>query len=432
MQHLISVLFLIEFLLILFSLLQNLFIKGLNFKVGLTFALLFFVFIPIFLMILTGEILLSEKDFYYTTINNVVLKKNISSSFILLSFIFSIIIYLYVPAKQLNFKSSHNLFVPSIGYYLFLYLISMLIVFIGSGLLQGGDWYQNRHYFFETSGLLAVMIAFVINSTKILILSSMVYKWIKAEWSFLKFLLVIVFFCLFDMFFSGNRIYLFCTAVIIGLLLFRQHPKKMLISLPLLIPVTFILGYFASIFRHIRGPLFAEGLPTWDIFKASFKRAMILEPPNITSFFLGISESVNVNVMYDLFNRYTDFLYGATFLKPVVFYIPRSIWANKPQSITVLAADFLGGSSLVTTIIGEVYMNFYLLGIIIIPILLWYTDVILTKALNGYGMISNVIMFFFGILIFRMPFSDEFIVFVFLVFILKIFNYIKTHKFVFK
>ena len=79
MQHLISVLFLIEFLMILFSLLQNLFIKGVNFKVGITFALLFFVFIPIFLLISSGEILLSEKDFYYTTINNVVLKENIST-----------------------------------------------------------------------------------------------------------------------------------------------------------------------------------------------------------------------------------------------------------------------------------------------------------------------------------------------------------------
>jgi len=204
------------------------------------------------------------------------------------------------------------------------------------------------------------------------------------------------------------------------------------ISLPLLIPVTFILGYFASIFRHIRGPLFAEGLPTWNILRASFKRAMLLEPPNSTSFFLGISESVNVNVMYDLFNKYTDYLYGATFLKPFVFYIPRSIWANKPQSITVLAADFLGGSSLVTTIIGEVYMNFYLLGMIILPFLLWYTDVILTKALNGYGAISNIVMFFFGILIFRMPFSDEFLVFVFLVLILKIFNYVKNQKFVYR
>lgn len=430
MQHLISVLFLIEFLMILFSLLQNLFIKGVNFKAGITFALLFFVFIPIFLLISSGEILLSEKDFYYTTINNVVLKENISNSFILLSFIFSIIIYLYIPTKTINFKSSHSLFIPSISYYFFIYFISMLIVFIGSGLLQGGNWYQNRHYFFETSGLLAVMVAFVINSTKILILSSMVYKWIISEWSFFKFLLITVFFCFFDMFFSGNRIYLFCTAAIIGLLLFKRYPKKMLISLPLLIPVTFILGYFASIFRHIRGPLFAEGLPTFGIFKASFKRAMILEPPNITSFFLGISESVNVNVMYDLFNRYTDYLYGATYIKPFVFYIPRSIWANKPQSITVLAADFLGGSSLVTTIIGEVYMNFYLLGIIILPFLLWYTDVTLTKALNGYGTISNIVMFFFGILIFRMPFSDEFLVFIFLVLILKIFNYVKNQKFV--
>jgi len=432
MQHLISSLFIIEFLLILFSLIQNLFYKGVNFKVGLSFALLFFVFIPIWIMIFSGIILLSEKDFYYTTINNVVLKTNIETSFVLLSFILSIIIYLYIPTRKPIKKPTVNIFKPSITYYLLIYIVGMLIVFIGSGLLQGGNWYQNRHHFFESSGAIAVLIAFIINSAKVLVLSSMVYKWIKGEWKFVKFLLYIVPFAFLDMFFSGNRIYLFCTAIVIALLLFKKYPKKTLISIPILIPSTFVLGYFASIFRHMRGPLFAEGLPTWDIFVASFKRAMMLEPPNFTSFFLGISESVNVNVMYDIFRSYDSFLYGATYLKPFVFYLPRSIWESKPQSITVLAADFLGGSSLVTTIIGEMYMNFYLFGIIILPIVLWYTDVLLTNTLKGYGAMTNVVMFFFGILIFRMPFSDEFLVFVFLLAILRVFNYFKKYKFVIK
>ena len=61
MQHLVSALFILEFLLILFSLLQNLFIKGVNFKVGLSFALLFFVFIPVWVMIFSGVILYNNK-----------------------------------------------------------------------------------------------------------------------------------------------------------------------------------------------------------------------------------------------------------------------------------------------------------------------------------------------------------------------------------
>ncbi|WP_237230277.1 O-antigen polymerase [Flaviramulus multivorans] len=383
-------------------------------------------------MILSGVLLLSEKDFYYTTVNHVVLKSNIDTSFVLIAFIFSIIVYLYIPSKINNKKQGANIFKPSIKYYLIIYIVGMLFVFIGSGLLEGGNWYQNRHHFFKSSGAIAVLVAFIINSAKVLVISSIVYKWIKGELNFFKFLFFVVSFAFLDMFFSGNRIYLFCTAIIIGLLLFKKYPKKTLISFPILVPSVFVLGYFASIFRHMRGPLFAEGLPTWNIFVESLKRAMLLEPPNFTYFFIGISESVNVNVMYDLFRGYNDFLYGATYLKPFVFYLPRSIWENKPQSITVLAADYLGGASLVTTVIGEMYMNFYLFGIIILPILLWYTDVLLTNALKSYGLMSNIVMFFFGILIFRMPFSDEFLVFVFLVIILKAFHYFKKFRFVIK
>ena len=113
MQHLVSTLFILEFLLILFSLTQNLFYKGVNFKVGLSFALLFFVFIPIWIMIFSGIILLSESDFYYTTINDVVFKTNIETSFVLLSFIFSIIIYLYIPLKKHNKTPVPDIFKPS-------------------------------------------------------------------------------------------------------------------------------------------------------------------------------------------------------------------------------------------------------------------------------------------------------------------------------
>lgn len=432
MQYLISILFIFEFLLILYSLLHNLFNKGVNFRVGLSFALLFFVFIPVWIMIFSGVILLSKKDFSYTTINDVVLKSNIDISIILLSFIFSIIIYLYMPQKNINKHAISNFFKPSINYYLIIYVLGMLIVFIGSGLLDGGNWYQNRHHFFKSSGAFAVLVAFIINSAKVLVISSMVYKWLKGEWKFFKFLIFVVSFSFLDMFFSGNRIYLFCTAIVIGLLLFKKYPKKTILFFPFIVPCVAILGYFASIFRHMRGPLFAEGLPTWNIFRASLKRAMMLEPPNFTSFFLGISESVNVNVMYDLFSRYNDFLYGATYLKPFVFYLPRSMWESKPKSITVITADFLGGSSLVTTIMGEMYMNFYFFGIIFLPIFLWYTDILLSKTLKKYGKMSDVVMFFFGILIFRMPFSDEFLVFVFLLIILRAFNYFKKYKFVIK
>ena len=430
MAHLISALFIIEFFLILLLMLYTLLKKGVTFKVGVSFGVLFFVFIPVWVMILTGTLELSKADFHYTILSDVVLGNNIHSSLLLLGFLFSIILYLYFPSRHSTIEVS-NTFKPSSKGYLTIYVIGMLIVFIGSGLLEGGDWYQNREHFMQSNGALAVLIVFLVNSAKILFISSLFYKWLRNDLSFYKFMFFILLFVVIDMVFSGNRIYLFCTAILIGLTFLKRYPKKTLIASPFLFPATFLLGYFASIFRHMRGPLFLNGLPTFEVFIAALSRAMILEPPNPKLFFIGISESVNVNVIYNLFNRYDEFLLGATYLKPLFFYVPRSMWEGKPESITVITANSFGGSSLVTTIIGEMYMNFSLLGIIFLPIVLWFTEGLITKYLRFYGSITNIVGFFFGILFFRMPFSDELLVFVFLVLILTFFNVFKKYKFKF-
>lgn len=430
MVHLISTLFIIEFSLILFIMLYTLLKKGVTFKVGISFGVLFFIFIPVWTMIFTGTLELSKADFYYTTLTDVILNKNIHSSMLLLGYLFSIIIYLYLPSRYSTIDVK-NKFKPSTKGYFIIYAIGMLIVFIGSGLLEGGNWYKNREHFMQSNGALAVLIVFVVNSVKILFISSLFYKWLINDLSFYKFMFFTILFVITDMVLSGNRIYLFCTAILIGLTFIKRYPKKTLIAFPFLFPTTFFLGYFASIFRHMRGPLLSNGLPTYEVFVAALNRAMVLEPPNPKMFFIGISESVNVNVIYDLFNRYDEFLLGATYLKPLFFYVPRSIWEGKPESITVLTADFLGGSSLVCTIIGEMHMNFSMSGVIILPIVLWFTEGFITKNLMSYGSISNIVGFFFGILFFRMPFSDELLVFVFLVLILNFFNVFKKYKFKF-
>lgn len=428
MQYLVSTLFIVEFLLLLIILFYILFKLGVNFKAGISFALLYFVFIPIWVMIFSGNLELSKADFGQTQLTDILLKDNIKSSFILLSFIFSIIIYLYFPSIKIRSLKKIS-FSPSIKIYLSIYSIGMLIIFVGSGLLQGGNWYDNRHNFFESYGSLTLLVAFVLNSSKILIIASLTHNWLIKKISFLKFLLFVGSFSIFDMVFSGNRIYLFCTAMLIALIYVKKFPKKTLVLSPIIIPGIFIFGYFASIFKHIRGPLFYQGFPTFKIFVLALVRAIGIEPPNPTLFFLGISESVNVNVIYTLFNSYDNFLYGTTFLKPLFFYLPRSIWESKPESITVITAKTYGGASLVTTIIGEMYMNFHLFGLIILPVFLWFIDNILTFSLKKYGIISRLIMFIIGLLMFRMPFSDEFLVFIFLILILELSNNFKKYKF---
>ena len=88
MAHLTTALFIIEFFLIVLILFYTLLKKGVTFKVGISFGVLFFVFIPVWVMIFTGSLELSKADFSYTTISDIILKKSVSGSFLLITFLF--------------------------------------------------------------------------------------------------------------------------------------------------------------------------------------------------------------------------------------------------------------------------------------------------------------------------------------------------------
>jgi len=417
--HIISSLFIIESLLISLIFLYLLLNKGFTFKGGIAFGVLYFIFIPIWVLIITGKIPIDQTNFSRTTLTDVILKTNIKSSFILLLYLFAIIIYLYISTITDKRKILDTDFKLNLKLYLPVYVVSLLIIFIGSGLLEGGNWYDNRNTFFKETGSIAILIGYILTASRILIIASLIYLWKINKLKTVRFFIYILSFSILDMFLSGNRLYFFITIVMIGLLVLKRYPVKTFIMLPLTVPLVAFVAYFGSIFRHMRGPLFEFGLPTRKVFMASLKRAMSLEPFDFSTFFLNISESVNVNVIYDIFNRYDHILYGATYLKTLFFYIPRSIWQSKPESITVITANQFGSASLVTTIIGEMQMNFSYFGIVLLPIFLWLTEIIIKKfSPNNY--FYSIITFIFGLLIFRMPYSDEMIVFFFIVLLLYV------------
>lgn len=406
-----------EFVLILNFFLKELLKKGFTFKGGLSFAVLYFIFIPIWVLVLTGRINLSVPDFgHYTSLTDVILKEEIVSSLKLISYLFAFTAYFYLPDIKIPRINKQPQVFPS--YTIFIaYIILLLIVFIGSGLLEGGNWYDDREQFLVKQGSKAVITVYLLNSAKILIITLLLIKAEKNRKK--KYLLYAILFSALDMFLSGNRIYFFVTLVIAGLYYFRQKPIKTSIILPLVTPLIVYIGYFGSIFRHIRGPLFEQGLPTKELFIKSFERAIKLDPFEWQSFFLNISESVNVNVIFDILNRYDTILYGSTYIKTFIFYIPRSIWHSKPETITKIAADFFGGSSLVTTIIGEMQMNFGSIAPVFLFTALILTEFFMKTISKNYLQNQNIFLFFFGVLIFRMPFSDEILVFVFLIIIVK-------------
>lgn len=420
MSLIVSILFIFEFLLFVNFFYISLKKEGLSFKLGITFGVLYFIYIPVFMMIFTGILVLPKVDFGATSIGDVVLNQNIGTSFILILFLFSIITYLYLPKVRVNSPTfeKQNEIVNKWKTPLFSYIFLVFIIFIGSGMLEGGNWYGNRHDFMQNGGSLVVLMTFLMTASKVLFISILIEYWKKEKTK--KMFFIIFFFIVFDMILTGNRIYTFISFAIMFLLYFKNHIISVIKYSILGIPTLYFTGYFASIFRHMRGPLFENGIPTFEHFAKVFKYAVNHEPPDIYNFFSGISESVNVNVIYGVFNRYNEYLYGATYLKTFLFPIPRSIWHSKPITITNIAGEFFGSASLVTTFIGEMFMNFSYWGIILLPLFMIVTEYLMKKLFIKFKSISNVLLFFLGLMIFRMPFSDTILVFVFVFLLLRL------------
>ena len=421
MNIVIKIVFLFQFALYANYLLVSLVKKDLTFKLGICFGVLYFIFIPLFMMLATGTLLLPLVDFGSTSLSHVVLAQSHRASWTLIFFLTTILFYLYFPDIRSGIEKRGQ--APADvrshwGLPLGVYLLLNLIVFIKSGLFEGGNWYDNRHDFMNEGGSVAVLAVFALNASKVLLSVMILSRWVKENNRL--YLLALLSFLLLDMVLSGNRIYVFIAGAIIILNYLRKYPVTTLKYSLISVPILFVAGYFASIFRHMRGPLFEEGMPGFQKFKEVFIYSIHHEPPDIYSFLSGISESVNVNVIYGLFDRYNDFLYGSTYLKTILFPIPRSVWQNKPISITNITGDFFGSVSLVTTFIGEMFMNFSYYGILILPLVLIFTEYGVKLLFRQYPGLSGFIMFYMGLMIFRMPYSDTILVFLILFFLLRI------------
>lgn len=223
--------------------------------------------------------------------------------------------------------------------------------------------------------------------------------------------------------FERTRIMFLAMIVAAIYLLFSKYGYKIVLILPLILPVAFLL----SIYRHIRGDLFTNGIPSIDYIFKLFFNLIESQQFEISKMILAAVESINFNVIYGLFNKITidNILYGGTLIKPLLIIIPRSVWTDKPVTITVQAAHifapYVEGLSLVTTIIGEIHMNFYIFGIFLMPFFLLLIEKLIIKIIPS-SIVIGPISFMLAIMFFRLPFSDTLITVLMISIMIKYFN----------
>lgn len=396
--------------------------RGFSFSLGILFGVIYFIFIPLTIFIFTDTLEISSLDFSKTNLVDVVFENNIVESLLLVSYLYSILVFIYFAEFTNTYVQYSKVQFP-LKWKSYLTISSLIgvFIFVAAGIHQGGNWYVSREIFFRESGSLGLLLIYSFSAIKIIFIATILTLYKTGKIHFIKFISIVLFFGIFDVVLTGNRIYIFVLFAAIGIELIHRYKLKILLTGLVILP----LGYILSIYRHIRVELFINGIPTFENLLDIVSRVIERDPPSISGFLLGISESVNFNVIYEIFHyiNFNNALWGETYIKTFVYFIPRSLWSDKPLSITQVVAEWFAPEaenlSLVTTIIGEIHANFYLFGIILLPIILLVTNALLKKAFHD-SVFSSMLFFSLGLLLFRMPYSDIILVSIFIFIFYKV------------
>ena len=124
----------------------------------------------------------------------------------------------------------------------------------------------------------------------------------------------------------------------------------------------------------------------------------------------GISKAFNT-LNYDAFSNITvtieyvskyGFSYGYQLLGGLLFFVPRAIWTAKPYSTGQVIGEYLiddygfNFSNLSNSIVSESFVNFGIIGVIIVPVILAYFFIKMIKWLNDSNYLKKIMAFYFA------------------------------------
>ena len=306
------------------------------------------------------------------------------------------------------------------------FVVMAIMLFIVTGVASGGHWADAKAEFLLGWGTPAILLLNVFAAIRLAMLISFAAMFMYDRITLQKFLVLFGLCCALDLYTTGNRIFtLQVLLVIAGMLVVRQRWYQFgmlaLAALP--------FGILMTMFPLIRVYMHAVGT-SWGLSSASaaltegFQEAKDYYGPSlgIPQFLMGVSEGLNVNVLVvvvEEFHQMVGLLMGTSLLRGFVFWIPRSIWPNKPETLSVLIGQYLfgGGSrgvSMGATVFGEFWANFGFVGFAVMPVVLLTINFALTKMIRDTTM-RMIAVFVFGYTIVRMPISDFTVLYLFVV-----------------
>ena len=116
---------------------------------------------------------------------------------------------------------------------------------------------------------------------------------------------------------------------------------------------------------------------------------------------LNYDAFANIMATIDYVHKF-GFSYGYQLIGGLFFFIPRAIWTSKPYSTGQVVGEHLiddfgfNFSNLSNPMVSESYINFGILGVIIVPIILAYIFILMIKWLRGNNYLKRIMAFYFA------------------------------------
>lgn len=214
--------------------------------------------------------------------------------------------------------------------------------------------------------------------------------------------------------FSGSRITVVRPGLIIAFYwILRKHATKFSWRIAALFAILLVFLVASGVYRQSIGAA--------DSFNATLVILGAMTPALVHNY---ATQSMDFTTAYDIFlllhNRNYNLGMGDTYLKLLYQFIPRSLWPEKPDNITVVMSkifrpeQFEIGVSYNPTLLGEMYYNFGLAGVIVgcflvgmciawlyrfgrrniesAPMTLIYVVLVVSIIEHGRGAFSNITM----------------------------------------
>jgi hypothetical protein len=220
---------------------------------------------------------------------------------------------------------------------------------------------------------------------------------------------LILFGLLLQLVMSGNRIFiaLYGLSFLMSCWFYRRmRPVFILLALS---PVILFLFSAWSYFRHNLSTI-AEDIPTYA--EADLGNRVMTTLMDTTE---GASIMQVMHMVND-FGQKFDYFYGLSYSKAVTFVLPRSLYPGKPENFPVLIAKLYEPgqvTSLGTTQLGELYANFGVLSVVLLPfitvLILLLSERLMQKC--GEHALMSAVLFVLLIWYARSSFEDNFITF---------------------